>query len=255
MKIEDLAKRSVSLAKELQEKTLAGSSSSFSKRLKPLLQYPAAKAFLIHLLDVAFRSDSYVRIAQFVSKLFSTSQSHTVLFSWTEQKLIKIFLVIGYRFPNISIPFMRRKIAAVSENVVFVHGSNTFHKHATKRKQDGIALNINLIGESLMGEIEAQERIDKYCRLLNEPDVDYISVKISTIYSQIESIAYEETLSVLKDRLTLLYQELVLIHARTGRWKFINLDMEEYRDLSLTVDTFMGTLSQPQFKQLSAGIV
>ena len=37
--------------------------------------------------------------------------------------------------------------------------------------------------------------------------------------------------------------------------KFVNLDMEEYRDLALTVAAFRGALDEPEFRALSAGIV
>ncbi len=37
--------------------------------------------------------------------------------------------------------------------------------------------------------------------------------------------------------------------------KFINLDMEEYRDLAITVAVFKKTLEKPQFKDFYAGIV
>ncbi len=36
---------------------------------------------------------------------------------------------------------------------------------------------------------------------------------------------------------------------------FVNLDMEEYRDLDLTIDVFTRLLSEPEFHQLKAGIV
>ena len=37
--------------------------------------------------------------------------------------------------------------------------------------------------------------------------------------------------------------------------KFVNLDMEEYQDLSITIDTFKKTLSIPKYKNLRMGIV
>ena len=37
--------------------------------------------------------------------------------------------------------------------------------------------------------------------------------------------------------------------------KFINLDMEEYKDLDLTLAVFTGILDRPEFKDLAAGIV
>jgi RHH-type proline utilization regulon transcriptional repressor/proline dehydrogenase/delta 1-pyrroline-5-carboxylate dehydrogenase len=42
---------------------------------------------------------------------------------------------------------------------------------------------------------------------------------------------------------------------RTGQAKFVNLDMEEYRDLHLTVDVFQQLLDEDEFRDLSAGIV
>lgn len=256
MEMNSLVKKSLELARQLQSQALQKSSTSaFSKRLKPLLHYPSAKAFLIHVLDVAFRSSNYTMVALFIRRLFGNSSQHWVLFTFWEQKLIGIFQSLGYLFPNISIPMMRKRIAGVAENVVFVKSSTTFEKHVALRRLEGISLNINLIGEALMGEGEAEERIEKYRQLLRDPNVDYVSVKISTIYSQIDSLAYEKTLEVLRQRLTILYQELVEIHRERGQWKFINLDMEEYRDLSLTVDTFIATLSLPEFTLLRAGIV
>ena len=37
--------------------------------------------------------------------------------------------------------------------------------------------------------------------------------------------------------------------------KFVNLDMEEYRDLALTLETFQKVLDEPEFRSFSAGIV
>ncbi|MGC4015298.1 MAG: proline dehydrogenase family protein, partial [Luteolibacter sp.] len=40
-----------------------------------------------------------------------------------------------------------------------------------------------------------------------------------------------------------------------GKPKFVNLDMEEYRDLHLTCDAFRTVLDEPEFMKLEAGIV
>src|SRR5690606_21835384 len=52
-------------------------------------------------------------------------------------------------------------------------------------------------------------------------------------------------------RLTPLYEQA----ATSATPKFINLDMEEFHDLSLTIDVFTRLLDQPQLKDLEAGIV
>ena len=46
-------------------------------------------------------------------------------------------------------------------------------------------MNINHLGEALLGEKEARRRLDTYIEDMKNPEIEYISVKISTIYSQI----------------------------------------------------------------------
>lgn len=85
-----------------------------------------------------------------------------------------------------------------------------------------------------------------------------ISVKISTIYSQISGLAWNETVAVLCDRLELLYRaaakERFRRHAGTEVPKFVYLDMEEYRDLRITAEVFMRTFDRKGLEQVNAGI-
>ncbi|MCK5872886.1 MAG: bifunctional proline dehydrogenase/L-glutamate gamma-semialdehyde dehydrogenase, partial [Methylococcales bacterium] len=108
---------------------------------------------------------------------------------------------------------------------------------------------------ALIGEEEAAERIKSYITLLNQNEVDYISIKASTIYSQIESIAHDQVVNKLVEKLSILYREVLKIEKEKRIEKFVNLDMEEYRDLTITLDTFKKTLDQPEFQNLRAGIV
>jgi hypothetical protein len=93
---------------------------------------------------------------------------------------------------------------------------------------------------------------------MKDPDIEVISVKISTIYSQISSLAMEHTVSILVDRLTTLYREaksnLFTRADGTRVPKLVNLDMEEYRDMSLTADAFIRTLDRPGLEHVSGGI-
>ncbi len=85
-----------------------------------------------------------------------------------------------------------------------------------------------------------------------------MSVKISAIYSQVSSIGRAHTIEQLRDRLGPLYlaaaKETFVRSDGTRVPKFVYLDMEEYRDLSLTAEAFMATLDQPGFERIHAGI-
>ena len=120
-------------------------------------------------------------------------------------------------------------------------------------------MNINHLGEALLGEEEALRRLRTYIDDLKDPDIEYISVKISTIYSQISSLAFDHTVDVLKERLGQLYRvardHYFQRHDGATVPKLVNLDMEEYRDLEITYKAFTHTLDQDEFQNYSAGIV
>ena len=100
--------------------------------------------------------------------------------------------------------------------------------------------------------------MELYLSALQIPEIEVISVKISTIYSQLSSLAFEHAVSVLCDRLELLYRA-----AARGRFrrrdgsvvpKFVYLDMEEYRDLAVTTEVFLRTLGRKGLRQAGGGI-
>ena len=132
--------------------------------------------------------------------------------------------------------------------------SESFLKpHIEKRKnEDKITLNVNLIGEEVLGEAESAYRIKKYEEALKSSYITYISIKITTIFSQINIIDYEYSKDEVVKRLDYLYALAREEEKRQGIEKFINLDMEEFRDLELTVAAFMESLSKFDIK---AGIV
>lgn len=227
----------------------------FQSKMEILLQRPKAKTFLIQMLDVAFRSQSPQVTAGYIHWLFQSNSAYRHLFSYTETALLRLFQIFGRHVPSVSIPIMLQQIQNMTQGVVFFEGEESFLQHAHKRTSEGVTLNINLIGEALIGEKEAQARIQHYKDLLHREEIDYVSIKMSTIYSQIHPLAFDHNVKELKLRLSDLYRVIQTIQRNTGRTKFINIDMEEYRDLWLNIQVFTETLDQSEFQDLSAGIV
>lgn len=252
---QELIDETIQLAKEIQAPRRDTGANPFAERMAPILDFPESKHFLIRLMDVAFRSHNFDRVSAYVLRLFNSTDAHKPLFNTTESILVRLFRIVGYKLPSVSIPLMLDQIQQVTSPVVFYTGTQRFKDHVEKRKKHGITLNINPIGETLIGEHEAQERSRKYIKVLNNEEVDYVSVKLSTLHSQILTIAHDEVIEECIERISVLYREVLRIEKETGVQKFVNLDMEEYRDLSITLSTFMRTLDQPEFKNLRAGIV
>ena len=180
-------------------------------------------------------------------------------FSRVEKLLVQMFLGLGRHFPTLSVPKMIEKMRDNSSRAIIPGEAAALHAHLQKRKSQGVRMNINHLGEALLGEEEARRRLETYIQDMKDPDIEYISVKISTIYSQISSLALDHTVSVLKERLSALYQvareNYFVRNDGTRVPKFVNLDMEEYRDLEITYRSFTETLDQDGFKDYSAGIV
>lgn len=132
-------------------------------------------------------------------------------------------------------------------------------KHLAERNHEDIGQNVNLLGEVVLGNEEADRRYQNTIEALKQPDINYISVKISGIYAQTHALNYEESFPELVRRMSELYQTAIdypyVDEKGNKRPKFVNLDMEEYKDFDLTIRVFKATLSKPEFLHYSAGIV
>jgi RHH-type proline utilization regulon transcriptional repressor/proline dehydrogenase/delta 1-pyrroline-5-carboxylate dehydrogenase len=230
----------------------------FYVKMNKMLEHPEDKALLIELMDQCFRCKSNKRVADQICFLLEKhGMAH--FFTTKDKTLLWLFQNLGKYLPDISVPLFVKQIREDTKTVVLKGEKEPFNKHLEMRKKEGTRVNINLIGEVVLGEEEANERIEKYLEALKNPNIDYISIKISTIYSQINALDIENTVEVLVEKLSKLYAQAkkypYIAPDGTKSNKFINLDMEEYRDLAITVEVFKRTLEKEEFKDFYAGIV
>ena len=253
--------KSIELAQRWQNKAVELVSDfdrEFYTKMNKMLEHPKDKALLIELMDECFRSQSNERIANQICFLLEKhGMAH--FFTAKDKTLLYLFQNIGKDLPNISVPLFVKQIREDTKTVVIKGEEKVFNAHLQKRKEEGTRVNINLIGEVVLGEEEANERIEKYIKALQNPNVDYISIKISTIFSQINPLNFDNVVEILVKKLTLIYEAAqknqYITTLGEKRDKFINLDMEEYRDLAITVAVFKKTLELPQFQNFYVGIV
>ncbi len=119
-----------------------------------------------------------------------------------------------------------------------------------KLRESGARLNVNLLGEAVLGETEAQRRLEETERLLRREDVDYVSLKVSSVLGPHSPWDEESAVETAVERLLPLYR-----YAAEVGGKFINLDMEEYKDLDLTLEVFERILDHDDLLGLEAGVV
>ncbi|MFP5212028.1 MAG: proline dehydrogenase family protein, partial [Acidobacteriota bacterium] len=258
---EAILQEAIALAEKWQNranKLLTCEEKGLQKKLARLLTHPKDKAVLTKMIDQSFRSEKNARVADQMNYILR-EYGIPEFFSLPEKALANLFLAVGRHVPDKTIPRMIERMRADSSRAIIPGEKDIFYRHLQKRKSEGVRMNVNHLGEAVLGEDEARGRLEQYIATLESPEIEYISVKISTIYSQIHSLAFEQSVAVLMDRLTILYRaarDNVFVRNDSRRVpKFVNLDMEEYRDLDITVAAFTRTLDKEEFKNHSAGIV
>ncbi|MDR2472873.1 MAG: proline dehydrogenase family protein [Tannerella sp.] len=228
------------------------------KKFASLVQTPEYKTFLTTMLDESsqIRDNSRLnrRVRQIIGKYGIPD-----FFSRGDRFLIKLYMLGGYLFPSIAMPIFKYKLRRETDKIIISEERPRLTQHLEARRDCNIGQNVNLLGEVVLGDGEARHRYEHYLEALEMPDINYISIKLSGIYAQIKPLAYEQNRRELVEMVAAVYRKAMQnpYTDALGRqsYKFVNLDMEEYKDMELTYDVFIETLSKPEFKDYTAGIV
>ncbi|MFZ2448306.1 MAG: proline dehydrogenase family protein [Syntrophobacteraceae bacterium] len=128
----------------------------------------------------------------------------------------------------------------------------------------GIAFSIDLLGEAVVSEMEAEDYLGRYLHLFDllsraqarwpalghdgrafdwghTPKVN-ISLKTSAMYSQMDPCAFEHSIQKAKERLRPILRKAM----QTGA--FINLDMEHHGIKNLTLALYQSLMEEPEFR-------
>jgi RHH-type proline utilization regulon transcriptional repressor/proline dehydrogenase/delta 1-pyrroline-5-carboxylate dehydrogenase len=215
--------------------------------LRRLFDDPEAVEVTITLTDEVMRFTSPQSAARALRAAVKHSSSKG--FGVANVLGLRAVSALSFVTPSLALRLVDNRVRGLTENLILDDApaslSTTFERH----RSEGLLLNVNVLGEAVLGEREAADRLDRVLEMVRRPDVNYVSVKLSSIVSQLLTIDHEGSLRRVSEKLRALYKEA------DASGTFVNLDMEEFRDLRLTLDAFMSVLSEPQFSTLSAGIV
>lgn len=229
-----------------------------SLKMEGMMRDPNGKNLTMVLSDQAFRSQNAARVADQIKHL-TDLYGMPEYFAWWEKLAMQLGNAVGSVLPGVVVPAVIQRLRQETHLVIRPAEEARFKAYLNERYAQGTRLNVNHLGEAVLGEGEAAKRLESYLKLLQRPDVEYISVKLSSVFSQVNLVAAEETVVAVKERLRTLYRAAMkhTYHTPDGRDvpKFVNLDMEEYRDLHLTVAAFRQVLDEPEFLTYKAGIV
>ncbi len=247
--VEDVVESAVKRARTWLEQTSASdkSDSTATERLAALVRDPEGVNFTMDFVDRVARPEDNGTAAAALAKMPAGPDFLGPL----NKAALRLGGLVGPALPNVVMPLARQRMRQMVGHLVLDAEGKALNKLLDESHAAGYQLNLNLLGEAVLGDEEAARRSEQTLALINNPRVTYVSVKASSLCAQLNPWDLEGSVVRLKDTLRPLYRAA---HAQSPQ-VFINLDMEEYKDLRLTIRLFTELLDEPEFRDYEAGIV
>ncbi len=217
-------------------------------RLSALVSDASGLEFAVRFVDDVARPQDLRVAARELAKLGETATGAGKVLGTIDRGLLRLGARVARVAPQLVVPAARIRLRQLVGHLV-ADASKGLGAHLARTRKQGFSLNVNLLGEAVLGEDEAHARLAKTIALVKRPDVDYVSIKVSAVASQLVTWDLEGSRKRVVERL------LPLFRTARDHGTFLNLDMEEYRDLALTTAVFESILSMEEFKAFEAGIV
>jgi RHH-type transcriptional regulator, proline utilization regulon repressor / proline dehydrogenase / delta 1-pyrroline-5-carboxylate dehydrogenase len=227
------------------------------KELARMVKAPLSRAIFMLMTDQVFRLSKNQAIFQ---KFIQILKDNGVpkFFGGMEQAALGTLKRVGFYIPHIFSPiavwFIKMVMKYKTKKIIIPGETAKLKGHLNWRKKQGLSVNMNHLGDMVLGEKEAKKHLEDYKEDLRKPLVECISVKISTLFSQINPVAHDYTVQRVTERLKELLRVALEEQIKTRKEKLVYLDLEGYQDLTLTIDVFESIMGDLEFNQSHIGI-
>ncbi|MFV0450650.1 MAG: proline dehydrogenase family protein [Propioniciclava sp.] len=216
------------------------------RQLAALLQDPDGLSFAVGFIDRVIRPEDRRAAA---SNLAELAHRAPAFLPWYQRAAVRLGGRLGPVVPGLVIPIARRALRQVVGHLLIDASDVHLGRALARFRRRGVSINLNLLGEAVLGRTEAARRLDHTRRLLAREDVSYVSLKVSAAIAPHSPWAFDETVEEMVATLLPVYRRAAV------EATFLNLDMEEYRDLGVTLAVFTRLLDHPDLLEYEAGIV
>ena len=222
------------------------------------------------ILSMTLENDSFkTRLFHFIDVLPNLKTSEQIIshleeyFKDDESKLLSSGLALGKLAKPLLASLIKKQIHEMAK--IFITGSTVKEALQTiqKIRSKNQNFSLDILGEATLSEKESQSYQSQYLELINTLDVlnkewpfkkqldedsfgnipkVNISVKVTSLYSQIKEEAWENSKEQLKNKIRPLFKKAI------ETFSFINLDMEQYKYKNLVLEIFKELLTEKDFK-------
>lgn len=207
-------------------------------RLGELVRDPEGLGFAIGFVDRVTRPDDRAVAARELGRM--AAGGPPAFLGGADRLLFRLGRLAPVA-PWPAVPLAKARMRALVGELVVDSDPGRLTTFLRESARAGFRTNLNLLGEAVLGEAEAARRAEGVARLIALPGADTVSVKVSSLVPQLST--WDHAGSV--ERIVAALDPLLALAAAHDTT--IALDMEEYRDLALTLDAFERTVLDPRF--------
>ena len=219
------------------------------------------KVQMFRFVDVLASLRSSHDIVQHLDEYFADMRNGSVPFLQTGLRAARIL-------PWLTAPILRWNVSGMARQFIAGRNPDDVMKMLRRRRKERIGFTVDLLGEAVVSETEADEYAARCFHLLDglakqtrgwtDPlgkntelfPVVNVSVKISALYSQMNPADPEDAIAHLAPKLRPILRRAREVGA------FVNFDMESYAHKNTTLELFRTLFAEPEFRDWPhAGIV
>ena len=156
--------------------------------LAALLHDPSGVAFTMGFVDEVARPEDDRVAAKALRRLVSPAGGGApgrAFMSPVDAALLRAGTVAAGIAPSIAMPVARLRLRQLVGHLVFDADGDHLQRRLKRAREVGVRLNLNLLGEAVLGQGEADNRLARTHELLANPSVDYVSIKVSSVVAQL----------------------------------------------------------------------
>ncbi|MDO5681468.1 MAG: bifunctional proline dehydrogenase/L-glutamate gamma-semialdehyde dehydrogenase [Propionibacteriaceae bacterium] len=199
----------------------------------------------IRFVDKVVRPESVTVAARELGRL---TEDTSQFLSPVDRALLSSTASLAATAPALVVRLARQRWRQLIGHLVMDTEPANLARRVREARRNGFQLNFNLLGQAVVGERGADERLRGVLDLLAIPGVDHVSIDVADLTPR---MAYWD-LDGAVDRVVARLRDVFRVAAAKNA--FVNLDLAEYRDLDLGLAVFTRLLSEPEFRQVSAGL-
>ncbi|HEY8589452.1 MAG TPA: 1-pyrroline-5-carboxylate dehydrogenase, partial [Naasia sp.] len=185
-----LEERSVELVRTWLERSRSVPTSASARRLAGVLSDPNGLPFTLGFIDGVVRPEDLAVAARNLRRLGPLVPR---FLPWYQRAAVRLGGLVAPVLPLAVVPPARIVLRRMVGHLILDASPQRLGREIASLREKGVRLNLNLLGEAVLGEHEADRRLAGTRRLLARDDVDYVSVKVSAIANGLDMWAFDET--------------------------------------------------------------